>query len=165
MIVVGIDPGLDGALALHDGSAIVALIDMPTFAIVRGKTKRRDLDGQTICTWLKEHRPEHVYIEQAQAIPRQSAYATGIFFQVYGQVLGILTAHAIPYTVVPPVLWKRALKVPAGKDAARARASQLFPDAACRWPLKKHDGRAEAALIASYGARELGQRGGSRAGV
>ena len=68
MIVAGIDPGLDGALALHDGSAVVALLDMPTFAIVRGKTKRRDLDGQTICTWLREHHPAHAYIEQAQCI-------------------------------------------------------------------------------------------------
>jgi crossover junction endodeoxyribonuclease RuvC len=87
-----------------------------------------------------------------KAIPRQSAYATGIFFQVYGQLLGILTALAIPYTVVPPVVWKRALMVPAGKSAARARASQLLPAAAGYWARVKDDGRAEAALIALYGS-------------
>jgi hypothetical protein len=42
---------------------------------------------------------------------------------------------------------------PAGKDGARARASQLIPSAAHHWPLKKHDGRAEAALLAFYASR------------
>jgi hypothetical protein len=45
--------------------------------------------------------------------------------------------------------------VPAEKDGARARASQLLPQHAGHWPLKKHDGRAEAALIALYGWRQL----------
>jgi hypothetical protein len=30
-------------------------------------------------------------------------------------------------------------------------ASQIFPDCADQWALVKHDGRAEAALIAYYG--------------
>jgi hypothetical protein len=45
--------------------------------------------------------------------------------------------------------------VPAAKDGARARASQLLPGAADQWPLVKHDGRAEAALIALWGIRSL----------
>jgi len=47
------------------------------------------------------------------------------------------------------------LRVPAAKDAARARASQLLPHAANQWPLKKHDGRAESACIAYWGLRQL----------
>jgi hypothetical protein len=31
----------------------------------------------------------------------------------------------------------------------------LLPQAAHQWPLRKHDGRAEAALLALYGARQL----------
>ena len=54
-----------------------------------------------------------------------------------------------------PRRWKRALHVPKAKDAARARASQLLPEAAHQWRLRKHDGRAEAALLALYGARQL----------
>ena len=53
------------------------------------------------------------------------------------------------------VRWKRALGVQKSKDAARARASQLLPAAAAQWGLRKHDGRAEAALLALYGARQL----------
>jgi hypothetical protein len=43
----------------------------------------------------------------------------------------------------------------AGGNGARARATQLLPAAAHRWPLVKHDGRAEAALIAYYGRRQF----------
>jgi hypothetical protein len=70
-------------------------------------------------------------------------------------------------TLVPPRRWKSALQVPASKDAARFRASQLLPQAAHLWPLKKHDGRAEAALLAVFGGRQLrrpdqGKTAGSR---
>ncbi len=43
---------------------------------------------------------------------------------------------------------------------ARARAGELLPRAACHWPLAAHAGRAEAALIALWGARELGRIAG-----
>jgi hypothetical protein len=41
------------------------------------------------------------------------------------------------------------------KGKARARASQLLPAAAHQWRLKRDDGRAEAALTALWGLREL----------
>jgi crossover junction endodeoxyribonuclease RuvC len=50
--------------------------------------------------------------------------------------------------------WKKSLGVPADKYAARMRASQLLPEFAHNWPLKKHDGRAEASLISLYGIKQ-----------
>ncbi|MBC7907617.1 MAG: hypothetical protein H7Y60_12860 [Rhodospirillaceae bacterium] len=47
---------------------------------------------------------------------------------------------------------QRLLALPADKDGARARASQLLPAHAGLWCRAKYDGRAEAALIAYYGA-------------
>ena len=58
-MIGSIDPGLSGALALLDGETLVALKDMPTFDVVRGKAKRRDLDEQGVVAWLREHRPAH----------------------------------------------------------------------------------------------------------
>jgi hypothetical protein len=88
-IVCGIDCGLGGALAFLAGPGS-GIHDMPTFEIRRGKTKRRDLDGHALHRLLEEMRPAHAFVEQAQAMPRQSAYSTGIFFQCYGEVRGIL---------------------------------------------------------------------------
>jgi hypothetical protein len=44
-VIVGIGPALGVALALFDAKSL-ALADMPTLDVVRGKAKRRDLDGQ-----------------------------------------------------------------------------------------------------------------------
>jgi crossover junction endodeoxyribonuclease RuvC len=75
------------------------------------------------------------------------------FGKGYGIVLGVLAAHGVPVTLVAPAVWKRALGVLKAKDAARARASQLLPQCAGQWPLKKDHGKAEAALLALYGVR------------
>lgn len=157
--ILGIDCGLSGALAIYGGGA-VSVFDMPTFELKRGKTKRHELDGQGLLRIIVNCAADHVFIEQAQAMPKQSSYATGIFFQAYGMVLGIVIASNLPYTVVHPATWKRSLGVPAEKDGARARASQLIPLGSSQWPLKKHDGRAEAALLALYGLRSLSTDGG-----
>lgn len=154
-MIAGIDPGLGGAVAFLGVGCEIH--DIPTFEIKRGKGKRRDLDGYSLMVLIERHRPglDHVFVEQAQAMPGQAAYATGIFFQVYGEIRGILVGLRVPFTIVHPQTWKRALVVPKEKDGARARASQLLPNAAGQWPLKKHDGRAEAALIALYGLRSI----------
>lgn len=49
----------------------------------------------------------------------------------------------------------------ADKAAARHRASQLWPGLADSFALVKHDGRAEAALIALHGAHERNSMGGA----
>ncbi len=73
----------------------------------------------------------------------------------FGAWLGLLGALEIPYTRVRPARWKHALGL-RGKDkeAARLRAQQLFPSADLQ--LKKHHGRAEALLLASYGRTRSG---------
>jgi crossover junction endodeoxyribonuclease RuvC len=160
MIILGIDPGLSGAVATLDTIGCwVTVADIPVFEVRRGGKKRHDIDGRGLCRLIAAAKPGHAYVEQAQAMPKQSAYATGIFFQVYGEVRGILTGLGVPFTIVHPKTWKLALHVPAEKDGARARASQLLPQAAHCWPLKKHDGRSEAALIAWYGALQLANIG------
>ena len=45
MIIIGIDPGLDGAIAVRDG-AIIELFDTPTLTTQSGKKKKTDLKGQ-----------------------------------------------------------------------------------------------------------------------
>lgn len=75
--------------------------------------------------------------------------------EAYGVVIGVLATLGVPMTFVSPQVWKRTLQVPAAKDGARARASQLMPAAVAHWPIVRHDGRAESALIATYGLRQL----------
>lgn len=157
MIVIGIDPGLSGALAFMGKNTLV-VIDMPTVTIQRNSKNKREIDLAGLIADIDALGPaDHAYVEQVGAMPGQGVSSMFAFGKSYGSILGILAAKRIPYTLVPPVRWKKALGVPAGKDAARHRASQLLPAYAELWPLVKHDGRAEAALIAEYGYRKLVQ--------
>jgi crossover junction endodeoxyribonuclease RuvC len=157
-MIAGIDPGLTGAVCFADPSnpTTCRAYDLPVHVLLRGGKKKRELDIAGLIGILTEHRLDHVFLEQVGAMPGQGVSSVFAFGKTYGVILGVIAARTIPLTLVTPATWKRALGVPKAKDAARARASQLLPEAAAQWRLKKHDGRAEAALIALYGARRLG---------
>lgn len=152
--IVGIDPGLSGALAFYDSLGLITE-DMPTLEFARGGKSKRDLDLQALAHLIRVHGPVHAYVEQVGAMPGQGVSSMFAFGKTYGGILGVLAALKVPVTLVPPQRWKKVLGVPAGKDGARARASQLIPAHAAQWPLKKHDGRAEAAMLALYGIRSF----------
>ncbi len=151
---LGIDPGLGGAIAMLRGDRHVVVWDMPT--VQRGG--RGELDMRALADLLREPARGSIeaVVEHVHAMPRDSKVGAFSFGHSFGGARGVLAALSIPYTLAAPNVWKKALSVPAGKDAARARASELLPGFACLWPLKKHDGRAEAALLALY-ARRVGR--------
>jgi hypothetical protein len=62
-----------------------------------------------------------------------------------------VAACDLPYTLVSSMKWKKAMQCPKDKDAARSRASQLLPQYAHCWQLKRQDGIAESSLLAFYG--------------
>lgn len=152
MIVLGVDPGISGALAFFEVSAgRVEVVDMPTIAA--GTNSKRVVDEASLASCVENYRTllAHAFVERVGAMPGQGVTSMFSFGRSFGVVLGVLAAFRVPVTLVQPQRWKAALSVPAAKDGARARASQLMPGFARLWPLVKHDGRAEAALIAYYG--------------
>ena len=166
MTIIGIDLGLDGAIAFlivdgqsHDDpqrNRMLEIHDMPTLEIVRGKRRKRELDLAALTRIIDERQlfqAAEVWMEKTGAMPGQGVTSMFSFGRSTGQVEGVLAALQMPVNYVHPRTWKKALGVPAGKDAARLRASQLLPAYAHLWPLKKHHGRADAALIALYGKR------------
>jgi crossover junction endodeoxyribonuclease RuvC len=156
-MIAGIDPGLSGALFFLDPNcpSTGEAADIPVHLLIRGGKKKHEIDIAGLIQILASHRLEHVFIERVGAMPGQAVSGVFAFGKCYGIILGVLAARRIPTTLVAPVSWKRTLGVPKAKDGARARASQLLPEAAHQWRLRKHDGRAEAALLALYGARQL----------
>jgi crossover junction endodeoxyribonuclease RuvC len=97
----------------------------------------------------------HCYIEQVGTRPGEGAAGAFSFGKGYGLVLGILAANFVPVSFVTPAVWKKAMGCSGDKEQSRARASDILPRHADKWPLKKHDGRAEAAMLGVYGARQL----------
>lgn len=157
--IVGIDPGNSGAFAFLDVDACtIRLVDMPTFEFETNK-KRVSIDAYGIVAEMQRQPIHHIYLEEVFASPQMGVVSAFNFGEGKGKIEGIAAALAIPLTQVKPTRWKKDMRVPADKRAACQRASQLIPNAA---PFFKGprggilDGRAEAALLALYGALELG---------
>lgn len=147
---LGIDPGLSGAVALYDDGAL-EVHDIPTLVI----GTKRQIDEYALARLIDSlsARIGVVWLEQVGTRPGEGAVGAFSFGKGYGLLRGICAANFLTIQDVTPQVWKRALKVSRDKDESRARASALFPRFGQLWPLKKHDGRAEAALIALYGAQ------------
>jgi crossover junction endodeoxyribonuclease RuvC len=150
-IILGIDPGLGGALAALSAMGKLVIVDAPTVEVKRGGKGKREIDPAALADIIREMKPTHAVVEKVGAMPGQGVSSMFSFGRSVGQVEGALAALGIPVSYVSPLTWKRSLSVPAGKDGARLRASQLLPAYAERWRLVKHDGRAEAGLIALWG--------------
>lgn len=150
-LFAGVDPGLSGAVALYDAfENLLDTIDMPVF-----DNRKKTLDVARLAGIFDNHGPriQMAAIEHVHSMPKQGVASSFTFGHAAGAAEGILAAARIPYTLVRPEQWKRAMQCAADKDAARQRASQLLPHHTDQWPLKKHDGRAEAALLAVLAQR------------
>lgn len=170
MIILGIDPGLTGAIAMLDGDD-AAVFDMPTIE-ANGRTfidreKLADLIGLDVLADFTEPQDATAFIEKAQASPSMGTVSAFSYGAGYGLVMGILAHLRVPTREIHPAVWKKALglespsrlklgrrKQDKGKSLERAR--ELYPQLAEHLALKKHHGRAEAVLIAHFGAEELG---------
>jgi crossover junction endodeoxyribonuclease RuvC len=151
---IGIDPGLDGAIATI-GPLAVRTQKTPIFS---GERRQMNLpECGRILSDLTEQGPVFAVIEKVGAMPKQGVSSTFSFGKGYGQWLGMLAAYRIAYQEVTPQAWKKALLegTDKSKTASINRAASLFPGISfipegCRTP---HDGMAEALLIAEYGRR------------
>lgn len=171
MRVLGIDPGISGAAAIFDSAIakLVATLDLP----VIGEDKSREIDALELMRWIKDQRPDHAYVENVFAMPsipgadgeRRSMGATSAFRfggAVYSARSAVRCAE-IPMTLVVPRVWKKhfGLSGP-DKEQSRLRAIHLMPELSGAFSRKKDHARAEAALIAKYGADKLAAKMGAR---
>lgn len=163
-LVLGIDPDLHGALALvkRETGELVEVLDVPVLTLAKGRV---ELDVPQLAALLDEWstRIGDAFIEKAGPQPIQgarAAFGTGF---TYGVFVGLVRAQFIRLNAVSPQRWKAAMRCSASKDESRKEASLLFPADCRRWGLKKHHGRAEAALIAVYGRRVLLREPGAEA--
>ncbi len=159
-MIVAIDPGLAGGIAFHDPAAkTFAIFAMPTHHLTRGGKKKSEIDATELARLVDAHGPiARAVVEGVGAMPGQGVTSSFAFGKGFGIVLGILAANFIPLELVAPATWKRATGIPSGsgKDASRARASALLPHLAGHWSRAMDDGKAEAALIALWAARQIG---------
>ncbi|WP_292532290.1 hypothetical protein [Methylocystis sp.] len=144
--ILGVDPGLSGAVAFYfvDAPHLVAAEDMPT---VDGA-----IDVATLASRIRQMQPGLAVIERVAAMPKQGVASTFKFGAAYGALLGVVGALSIPSILVTPPKWKKHFALNSDKETSRALALRLWPARSDLFERKKDHGRAEAALLARYGA-------------
>ena len=72
MIILGIDPGLSGALAFLDiMTGIIAVEDMPTVTVLRNRKEKREVSAQLIAAIVVKRHVEAAYLEKVNAMAGQ----------------------------------------------------------------------------------------------
>ena len=156
-VILGVDAGTTGALALIDDDGIIDVADMPTADNV--------VSPVLIEAWLADWAPQSddialAVVERLHAMPppigSKANFSKG---HSYGVVLGVLAARHVPLEMPTPSNWKREMGVTKDKDSSRALALNLWPGDHGLFTRKKDADRAEAALLAEWGRRLLVERG------
>ncbi len=146
--IIGIDPGVGGAISFYFPEAVdrICVEDMPTI----GKA----VDGAALARRIDQMRPTMAVVELVHSMPKQGVSSAFNFGDAFGTVKGVLAAMHVPMHLVAPGRWKKHFRLSADKEEARALAVRLWPSAEGLGRKKDH-GRAEAALLARYGAEVI----------
>ena len=166
----GLDPGKSGYLSIIDLSEKPIVVLTEPWPVLDGKGFSYDLPAVwKLVQRLQAANVVGVVLEQQQAYPKQGASSNFTIGCGYGMLAAFLTAAGVPFEVVHPSTWKRAMKIkgqgktPAerkkdGKARSISTCQGLFPDHDLR-PSEKHrvpsDGMAESLLLATYAGRHL----------
>ena len=147
MRVIGIDPGATGAIVMLEDGVPIEWMEMPTMKI--GTTTR--VNAAALADFFMESLAAHVFVESVHSMPKQGVASSFNFGHNAGTVMGVIGALKLRHTLVTPQAWKKAAGlIGTDKDAARARAIQLWPNWTELHKKAKGQALADAALIARH---------------
>jgi len=150
--IVGIDPGVSGAVAVVSGREVVCH-DMPTIEI-RGKRHVCPVGLRQIL-WLILDNVDAVVLEHVQGVQGTGATSAFSFGRSFGLVEGVVAGLSLPLVLVRPQVWTKDLSVSRDKGAHRQAAINLWPGHASLFARVKDDGRADAALLCHWYSRKV----------
>lgn len=141
--IMACDPGVSGAIAFFypEHPKLISVYDMPSIG--------KEVDGAAVADLIKQYCPDVCIIESVNAMPKQGVTSSFNFGQAFGCLRGSVAASRVPTILVSPQKWKKAMSLDSDKEKSRKMAILFFPESDA-FRLKKHDGRAEAALLAIY---------------
>jgi hypothetical protein len=150
--ILGIDPGLTGAIALltPDAPGVVSVWDMPTVL--------KTVDPAALAALIRDQAPDAIVLEEVGPQPRDGVRQAFSFGQSYATARVVALMLEIPLHLVRPQPWKAHFRLRGGdegKEQSRALALRRFPASHASFARKKDHNRAEASLLALYGAERL----------
>ena len=153
MRIIGIDPGLSGAIAVLDNNKVLKIYDMPTMA--EGKKNKRQLNSAQLVNIIKENIKNYeeisVVVEQVNAMPGQGVTSMFNFGQTFGAIKGVCAALNLPVFFIRPSKWKKYFElINSSKDSSRTKAIEMYPSIADQLSKKKDVNKSDAILIARF---------------
>ena len=153
MKIIGIDPGLSGAIAVLENNKILNIFDIPVMS--EGKKNKRQLNSALLVNLLKENINKEeevaVVVEQVNAMPGQGVTSMFNFGQTFGALKGICAALELPIFFVRPSKWKKHFElINSSKDASRTKAIEMYPKLSNQLSKKKDVNKSDAILIARF---------------
>ena len=155
MLIIAIDPGINGAICFFENGEVKDVFEMPTMA--EGKKNKRQINGHQMYNELSNRIKKYnipninVVVEQVSAMPGQGVTSMFNFGQSFGVIKGICAAMQLPIFFVRPAKWKKHFElINTQKDASRTKAIEMFPKISSILSKKKDSNKADAILIASF---------------
>ena len=153
MIIIGIDPGINGAISIIENKKIIEVYDTPT--MIDGKKNKRQINGAQVTNIIKDMlnggKEVVVVVEHVNAMPGQGVTSMFNFGQSFGVIKGICAALNLPIYFVRPAKWKKHFNlIKTNKDASRTKVIEVYPEISSKLHRKKDSNRADAILIALY---------------
>ena len=155
MLIIGIDPGISGAICFFEDGEVKEIIDMPVMA--DGKKNKRQINGPQVYNEILKRINKFqkkdiiVVIEQVSAMPGQGVTSMFNFGQSFGVLKGICSAMQLSMFFIRPAKWKKYFGlIKTEKDASRTKVIEIFPYISSQLSRKKDSNKADAILIASF---------------
>ena len=159
MIIIGIDPGVSGAICILNNGKITEIYEMPT--MIDGKKNKKQVNGAEVTNIINKEiineKEAKVVIEHVSAMPGQGVTSMFNFGQSFGVLKGICAALKLPVYFIRPVKWKKYFNlINTEKDASRTKVIEVFPYISSKISKKKDANKADAILIARFFHETLG---------
>ncbi len=164
MIVIGIDPGLTGAVAVMDHNGTRAVFDLPTMPVPGAGPKalvKNKIDGRALCQLLLKHCPAsegkpRVFLEKVSTMggANNAVQTQGSLMRSLGAIESVIECLNYPMEQVAPQSWKKQFGIGSDKAKALDTARKLHPEALADLKRMKDHNRAEAVLLAHFGRME-----------
>jgi len=153
MIIIGIDPGVSGAICILNNGKITEIYEMPT--MIDGKKNKKQVNGAEVTNIINKEiineKEAKVVIEHVSAMPGQGVTSMFNFGQSFGVLKGICAALKLPVYFIRPVKWKKYFNlINTEKDASRTKVIEVFPYISSKISKKKDANKADAILIARF---------------
>lgn len=165
MLIVGVDPGLTGAISLLCSErGLLECEDLPVCSNgqATGKMLRwidagklQELLRKWSSDWRFAEQSVHAVIERPIPMPSMPSTTTASSFDSFGVIRALVSGKVAPdgMTIVNPNEWKKFFGLGTDKDASRATALRLYANAPVT-RAKDHN-RAESILIGHWLMREV----------